>query len=74
MRACFVWLKASGNRPKGSGLFWDWGSLQQKPRSDAETEAFQRGLGVMASLYSSPLGTTVLQLKQACGSDEHGYT
>ena len=45
------------------GLFFDYSSLPQHPRTEAETLMFKAGLNVMNYLYGSPLGTTVLQLK-----------
>ena len=48
-------------------LFWDYASLYQHPpggRRTAEQEAaFKRALSVMADVYASPLGTTVLRHK-----------
>ena len=43
------------------GLFWDFASLPQKPRSDAEGALFAQALGVMGDVYASALGTTVLR-------------
>jgi hypothetical protein len=45
------------------GLFFDYSSLPQHPRTEAEDVIFKAGLNVMGDLYASPLGTTVLQLK-----------
>ena len=45
------------------GLFWDFGSLPQWPRSAAEDALFYAALNVMGDLYASPLGTTVLRHK-----------
>ena len=49
-------------------LFWDFSSLHQHPkggkRSEEEEAAFKRALGVMADVYASAVGTTVLQLKE----------
>jgi len=45
------------------GLFWDYASLPQKPRSEIEDEHFKAGLKVMGSLYASVTGTAVLQVK-----------
>lgn len=39
-------------------------SLHQKPRSAEQTDAFIRALKQMGDLYASPIGTTVLQLKE----------
>ena len=50
------------------GFFWDFASLYQNPhggrRTDAENEAFKRALDVMADVYASAVGTTVLQMKE----------
>ena len=50
--------------PHIEGLFWDFASLYQKPRSQEQEEAFGRGLEVMGDLYASAVGSTVLQLKE----------
>ena len=47
--------------PHVEGLFWDFASLPQKPRSKEEDAMFKRGLEVMADLYASPAGTVVLR-------------
>ena len=46
------------------GLFWDFASLFQKPRTDAQDTAFGRSLDVMADVYASAVGTTALRLKE----------
>ena len=46
------------------GLFWDFASLFQKPRTEAEDATFAAGLRVMANLYASAVGTCVLQLPE----------
>ena len=43
------------------GVFWDFASLYQKPRTSAQNDAFKLALNVMASGYASPLGVTVLR-------------
>ena len=43
------------------GMFWDYASLHQKPRSTAEGQAFGQALKVMAGLYASPFGSCVMQ-------------
>ena len=45
------------------GVFFDYSSLPQHPRTKAEDDMFKAGLAVIGDLYASPLGTTVLQLK-----------
>ena len=50
------------------GVFWDYASLYQRPpggeRTMKEQDGFQRALKVMADLYASAVGTTVLQLEE----------
>ena len=43
------------------GIFWDYGSLFQHERTEAETELFKQGLGFLGSFYSHPQ-TTVFRL------------
>lgn len=43
------------------GVFLDFGSLYQSPRTSPQNEAFRRALKVMASLYASAIGTCVLR-------------
>ena len=64
LKTVFLEMQARGLLPTNAGLFWDYGSLPQKPRSAAEEQTFEDGLRVMADLYSSPLGTAVLQMKE----------
>ena len=45
------------------GLFVDWGSLPQKPRTEEETRSFAAAMQVMLSLYASVTGTAVIQCK-----------
>ena len=44
------------------GLFWDYASLPQAPRSAAEQALFRQALAIMGDMYASAL-TAVLQLK-----------
>ena len=46
------------------GIFWDYASLPQKPRSEVEECMFKTALDVMGDLYASALGTSVLQLQE----------
>eukprot|EP00966_Prymnesium_polylepis_P076021 1762467-Prymnesium_polylepis.1 len=46
------------------GLFMDWLSLPQRPRSASEAEVFNASLQVVLSLYASITGTTVVQCKE----------
>ena len=50
-------------RASACGLFWDWGSLPQKPRTGLEAACFREVLAVMLLLYASMSGTAVLQKK-----------
>ena len=50
--------------PHIEGLFWDFASLYQRPRTEAQQEAFHCALKVMGDAYASAIGTTVLQLKE----------
>ena len=43
------------------GLFWDFASLPQPPRTEAEEMLLATGMSAMAYLYASPFGTTVLR-------------
>ena len=43
------------------GLFWDFASLPQWPRTDGENDTFSRALSIMGDLYASAVGTTVLR-------------
>ena len=52
--------------PKGQhikGVFWDFACLHQRPRTEAEDDHFSSALGVMAALYASVVGTTVIRHK-----------
>ena len=56
-------LQAAGQLPDDAAVFWDYGSLPQKPRSVDDQRIFETALKVMAFVYASPLGTSVLQLR-----------
>ena len=43
------------------GLFWDFCSLYQPPRSEVQTKLFKTALGCMGDIYASPLATMVLR-------------
>ena len=43
------------------GVFWDYASLPQKPRTEQDQDIFARALAVMGDLYASTLGTTVMR-------------
>ncbi len=52
------------NHPLGAhigGCFWDFGSLPQRPRTDAEKKLFNQALGCMGDVYASAMGTTVVR-------------
>ena len=54
------------NHPRGAhigGCFWDFGSLPQRPRTDAEKKIFDQALGCMGDVYASAMGTTVVRHK-----------
>lgn len=59
------WLRdeysLSEKEQRNFGVFWDYPSLHQRPRTDAQDVQFKRALRVMAFLYASPLGSCVLQ-------------
>jgi len=73
----YPWLSASHPDPYGArlravkraleqnphimGLFWDFASLPQKPRSEDEEKVFRLGLRKMSDLYASAVGTVVLR-------------
>jgi len=59
----FEQLEQEGNLPRVAGLFWDYASMPQMPRTDAEDQLFFQALGLIDKLYASALGTTVIQLK-----------
>ena len=51
-------------QPALVGLFWDYGSLPQKPRTAADNVNFKAALTIMCDAYASIIGTCVLQLKE----------
>eukprot|EP00967_Tisochrysis_lutea_P006824 scaffold8149_cov32-Tisochrysis_lutea.AAC.1 len=53
--------QALERHPYITGLFWDYASLPQKPRSNDEEKVFSVGLSKMSDLYASAVGTTVLK-------------
>ena len=59
-----VVVKALAQNPHLEALFWDFASMYQKPRDDAQQAAFERAIKVMGDLYASAVGTTVLQHKE----------
>lgn len=63
VRSALRQLRKAKLLPSGCGLFWDFLSIPQKPRTSAEDEVFKKGLAFMAALYASPLGACVLQMK-----------
>ena len=42
-------------------IFWDYASLSQRPRWEVEDKLFAMALKVMADMYASVLGTTVMR-------------
>ena len=61
-------FRSNNQLPAGCGLFWDFPALPQhlpdRKRSQAEDAVFAEALAAMADLYCSPLGTTVLVIKE----------
>ena len=49
VKQALLWLKAQNILPPGAGMFWDFGSLPQKPRTAAEDATFKEGLAVSAT-------------------------
>lgn len=50
--------------PQIEAVFWDYGSLHQRPRDDEQQSAFVRALDVMGDLYASATATCVLQIRE----------
>ena len=59
-----VVVQALAQTPHLQAIFWDFTSMYQKPRNDAQNAAFGRAIEVMGDLYASAVGTTVLQHKE----------
>ena len=57
---CFDHLASKNELPADAGLFCDFACLPQYPRTPKEANVFGAALKIMADLYSSPLGTTVM--------------
>jgi len=57
-------LRERGSLPDDAAIFWDYGCLPQSPRTPEDTRIFRTALRVMAYVYASPLGTSVLQLRR----------
>ena len=59
---------ALAQHPQIEGLFWDYASLFQnlpdRERTPDESAAFKRAIMVMADVYASAVGTTVLQSRE----------
>jgi hypothetical protein len=70
LREAFKELEEQKKLPPDAALFWDFASLPQKDangeRSEPEKAQFKRGLAVMASMYASPLGTSVIYVVLPC--------
>ena len=65
-------LKAMISDGRRYGVFWDYGSLFQHERTEAETELFKQGLGFLGSFYSHP-ETTVFRLTTFPEGYPEGY-
>jgi hypothetical protein len=59
-----VVVKALVQYPHLEACFWDYSSMFQKPRDEAQQASFERAIKVMGDLYASAVGTTVLQHKE----------
>ena len=63
-----VVLAALDEHPHIEGVFWDYASLFQnlpdRERTPDESAAFKRAIMVMADVYASAVGTTVLQSRE----------
>ncbi|KOO28318.1 ankyrin repeat and sam domain-containing protein 6 [Chrysochromulina tobinii] len=61
-------LAALEEHPHIEGVFWDYASLFQnlpnRTRTPVESAAFERAIMVMADVYASAVGTTVLQSRE----------
>jgi Ran GTPase-activating protein (RanGAP) involved in mRNA processing and transport len=61
-------LAALEEHPHIEGVFWDYASLFQnlpdRERTPDESDAFKRAIKVMADVYASAVGTTVLQSRE----------
>jgi ankyrin repeat protein len=61
-------LAAIEEHPQIEGIFWDYASLFQnlpdRDRTPDESAAFKRAIMVMADVYASAVGTTVLQSRE----------
>lgn len=55
-------LKRNLRNQDYAGLFWDFASLPQAPRSKKDQRVFKDGLRLISSLYASPHGCAVIQL------------
>ena len=61
LRAVQMFLRRNPSL-KIEGIFWDFSCLWQTPRTGSQTDDFKKALGVMGTLYASPLATVVLQV------------
>ena len=52
-----VMRKALTEHTHIKAFFWEFASLHQSPRDDAQNKAFKRALGAMGDLYASAMGT-----------------
>ena len=65
-------LKAFISDGQRWGVFWDYGSLLQHERTEAETELFKQGLGFLGSFYAHQ-HTTVFRLTSFPAGYPEGY-
>merc|ERR1719330_1057663 len=55
-------------------VFWDFGSLPQKPRSDDEDKRFREGLGSCDMLYGHEISNVWVQTRLPDGFKGASYT
>ena len=61
--AAVLRLLASDLGARLEGIFWDFCSVPQAPRSEIHSECFKDALTVMTNGYASPVGVMVLRHK-----------
>ena len=64
LTSLFATLSTSSVLPADAtcGIFYDFSSLPQLPRTPEEQHKFEQGLSVMPALYASAVGTSVIKL------------
>ena len=56
--------QALEDNPHLVGIFWDFASLFQWPRTEEQEDSFRRSIDVMGDLYASAVGTTLLKIEE----------